>query len=127
VIDRRSISAPDIPPHVNPIPAATRIGNLLFSSAIGGEDPQTHELPDDRELQVANTFRTVRAILREAGGSPGNIGRMTVYLGSGDDKKLVNPHWLEMFPDASSRPARHTTVTAFPAGRYIRVEFVAVF
>lgn len=123
---RRSISAPDIPEHVNPIPAATRIGNLLFSSAIGGEDPDTHELPDDVETQIANTFRTVRAILREGGATVDDIGKMSVYLADKGHRKLVNPHWLEMFPDEKSRPVRHTTEAKLPPGRHIQVEIIAV-
>ena len=123
---RRTISAPDIPEHKNPIPAATRIGNLVFSSAIGGEDPESHELPTDSESQIANVFRTVRAIMREAGGSPDDIGKLSVYLADMEDRKLVNPHWLEMFPDADSRPVRHTTAKKLPTGRRIQVEFIAV-
>lgn len=123
---RRSISAPDIPEHVNPIPAATLVGNLLFSSAIGGEDPATHELPDDKEAQIANVFKTIRAIMREAGGSAENIGKMSVYVADRDDRKLINPHWLEMFPDETSRPVRHTTAKSLPTGRHIQVEIIAV-
>lgn len=127
MIVRRSISAPDIPEHVNPIPAATRIGNLLFSSAVGGEDPETHELPADKEAQIANVFSTIRAIMREAGGSPENIGKLSVYVADRDDRKLINPHWLEMFPDENSRPVRHTSAKSLPPGRHIQVEFIAVF
>ena len=127
MIVRRSISAPDIPEHVNPIPAATRIGNLLFSSAVGGEDPETHELPADKEAQIANVFRTIRAIMREAGGSPENIGKLSVYVADRDDRKLINPHWLEMFPDENSRPVRHTSAKSLPPGRHIQVEFIALF
>ena len=58
---RRSIRAPDIPEHANPIPAASRIGNLVFSSVILGIDPGSHELPDDREAQIANAFAIVRS------------------------------------------------------------------
>jgi enamine deaminase RidA (YjgF/YER057c/UK114 family) len=99
---------------------------MLFSSAIGGEDPETHELPDDKEAQVANTFKAIRAIMREAGGSPDDIGKVTVYLADNGDRELVNRFWLEMFPDDGSRPARHTTTIKFPAGRHIRIEFIAV-
>jgi 2-iminobutanoate/2-iminopropanoate deaminase len=127
VTDRRSIQAPDIPEHKNPIPAASRVGNMLFSSAVGGEDPETHGLPDDKETQIANVFKTIRAIMREAGGSPENIGKVSVYVADQDDRKLINPHWLEMFPDENSRPVRHTIEKKLPAGRYIQVEFIAVF
>ena len=124
--NRRSISAPDIPEHKNPIPAATVIGNLVFSSAVGGEDPESHELPADSETQIANTFRTITAIMRESGGSVENIGKVSVYLTDMEDRKLVNPHWLEMFPDETSRPVRHTSAKKLPAGRRIQVEFIAV-
>ncbi len=125
--DRRSIKAPDIPEHKNPIPAASRVGNMLFSSAVGGEDPETHGLPDDKEAQIANVFKTIRAIMREAGGSPENIGKVSVYVADQDDRKLINPHWLDMFPDENSRPVRHTIEKKLPAGRYIQIEFIAVF
>lgn len=124
--DRRSISAPDIPEHKNPIPAATKIGNLMFSSAVGGEDPASHELPEDSESQIANTFRTIAAIMRAGGGTVEDIGKLSVYLADMEDRKLVNPHWLEMFPDETSRPVRHTSAKKLPAGRRIQVEFIAV-
>ena len=124
---RKSISAPDIPEHKNPIPAATRIGDLVFSSAVGGEDPDSHELPEDSESQIANVFKTIRAIMREADGSPDNIARLSVYLADMEDRKLVNPHWLEMFPDEPSRPVRHTTAKKLPPGRKIQVEFRAFY
>lgn len=123
---RKSISAADIPEHVNPIPAATIVGNMLFTSAIGGEDPESHTLPDDKEAQIANTFKTIRAIMREAGGSVDDIGKVSVYVADRGDRKLINPHWLEMFPEENSRPVRHTTAKNLPAGRYIQVEFIAV-
>ena len=31
---RERISGPDIPEHVNPFPAAVKIGNMLFSAAM---------------------------------------------------------------------------------------------
>ena len=123
---RQSISAPDIPAHKNPITAATKIGNLVFSSAVGGEDPESHDLPGDSESQIANTFKTIAAIMREAGGTVEDIGKLSVYLADMEDRKLVNPHWLAMFPDESSRPVRHTSAKKQPAGRRIQVEIIAV-
>ena len=123
---RRSIGAADIPAHKNPIPAAAVVGNLVFSSAIIGKDPQTHELPDDREAQVANVFAIMRSILRESGANADDVGRVSVYLRDKADRDLVNPFWIEMFPDAASRPARHTTTEELPPGQHIQLEFIAV-
>ena len=38
--------------HAAPIPMAVKMGNLLFSSAIMGEDPETHSLPPEPERQA---------------------------------------------------------------------------
>ena len=59
MIKRKNIKAQDIPEHKNPIPVATKIGNMIFTSAIGGEDPESHKLPIDRLLQIRNVFLTI--------------------------------------------------------------------
>ena len=78
------------------------------------------------QWQIANTFKTIAAIMREAGGSVDDVGKLSVYLADMDDRKLVNPHWLAMFPDETSRPVRHTSAKKLPTGRRIQVEFIAV-
>ena len=123
---RERISGPDIPEHVNPFPAAVKIGNMLFSAATGGDDPETHELPEDEESQIANAFRTMGNILRRAGGSPANVAKVTVYVRSRTIRPKVNPHWLKMFPDEDDRPVRHMVPADVPPGRHIQLEFIAV-
>ena len=123
---RTRIKAANIPEHVNPFPAAVRMQNLVFSAAIGGEDPVSHELPVDKEGQIANAFQTVRNIMAEAGGSPADIGKVSLYVADRNDRPLINPHWVEMFPDENDRPVRHTSQVDLPAGRVIQIEFIAV-
>ncbi len=123
---REIISGPDIPKHTQPFPSAVKVGNMVFSSAVGGDDPETHELPDDIELQVRNAFQTIRNIMARAGGSTDDIGKMSVYLRRRDDRKYVNPEWLRMFPDENDRPVRHTVEQDLPPGRLIQIEFFAV-
>lgn len=123
---RQRIKGPNIPEHSQPFPAAVKIGNLVFSSAIGGDDPATHELPDDKDAQIRNAFQNVRNVLEAAGGSPANIGKVTIYVADRDDRKLINPHWLDMFPDEDDRPVRHTSAAVLPPGRCIQIEFIAV-
>jgi enamine deaminase RidA (YjgF/YER057c/UK114 family) len=123
---RQRIKAANIPEHTNPFPAAVKIKNMLFSSAVGGDDPDTHELPADKAAQIANAFQTVRNIMQEACGSPADIAKVTIYVADRDDRRLINPHWLAMFPDEDDRPVRHTSATALPPGRYIQIEFIAV-
>lgn len=126
MVIRQRIKAANIPEHKNPFPAAVKIKNIVFSSAIGGDDPETHELPADKDAQIANVFQNIRNVMAAAGGSPANIGKVSVYVADRDDRKLINPHWVAMFPDEDDRPVRHTAATSLPAGRHIQIEFIAV-
>lgn len=123
---REVISGPDIPEHGQPFPTAVKIGNMVFSSAVGGDDPETHEMPEDKEQQVKNAFQNVRNIMARAGGSPADIAKVTVFLRDRADRALVNPEWVAMFPDEDDRPVRHTVPADIAPGRYIQLEFIAV-
>src|SRR3546814_1857038 len=93
--------------HQNPIPNASRIGSLVMSSVIIGTDPETNQLPESLSEQCANMFKNVRIIAERAGGSVDDIIKMTVWLLDLDDRAALNREWLEMFPDPTTRPARH--------------------
>lgn len=123
---RESIAADNIPTHPQPFPTATKVGNMVFSSAVAGTDLETHEVPDDPEAQVKNAFAIVRNIMEAAGGSVDDIGKMVVYVKDRSIRPLVNPHWEEMFPDADSRPVRHTVPFDLPSNYQIQLEFIAV-
>lgn len=124
---REIIQGEDIPQHPQPFPTAVRLGNLLFSSAIGGKDLEAAEFPPDKDEQIRNAFKHVAAVMARAGGTPANIGKMTVYVADKADRKLINPHWIEMFPNEDDRPVRHTVQVDMPPGRYVQLEFIAVF
>ncbi len=125
-ISRREIAAPDIPLHPQPFPTACKVGNVVFSSAVSGDDPVTHELPSDPEQQVRNAFRTVRRILEEAGGTLDNIGSMKVYVKDREVRPLINRIWQEVFSNEKSRPVRHMVPFDLPPGRVCQLEFIAV-
>ena len=122
---RRVLGVPGIS-HTNPIPQAVEIGRLVFSSAIFGEDPETGEIPPDPARQAELCFQHVRTILEQAGGTPAQIARMSVYLADDAHREHVNREWLAMFPDDDDRPARHTTRADLRRGMLVQVEFVAV-
>jgi enamine deaminase RidA (YjgF/YER057c/UK114 family) len=123
---RQRISGPDIPEHVNPFPAAVKVGNIVFSGAVLGKDPLSKEMPEDLEAQVRNAFQTVRNIMRRAGGGVGDIAEMTFWLRDRDHRRFINPHWLEMFPDEDDRPTRHVIPFDLPKGHMIHIRFTAV-
>lgn len=109
--------------HVNPIPAASRIGPLLVSSVIAGRDPGHATVPDDAQAQYANLFHHIGEILAAAGAEWRHVARITFYVPDIAFRDACNPVWLEHFPDASDRPARHTQVVA--GSKAATCEFIA--
>lgn len=107
---RRSIEVAGLP-HTHPIPAASRIGPFVVTGSISGKDPQTGTVPPGIEEQCALMFANIRRILEAASGTPDDILKVTVWMKDRGDRKYLNKEWLAMFPDAESRPARHTFVS----------------
>ena len=50
-------------------------------------------------------FATVRRILEIAGGGPGDVVKMNVWMKDRSQRPHLNKGWLDMFPDPHSRPA----------------------
>jgi enamine deaminase RidA (YjgF/YER057c/UK114 family) len=113
--------------HKNPIPAASRVGNMLMTGIITGTDPATGKLADTLEAQCANIFHHVRSIMAAAGGSTDDIIKMNVWMADRSRRDVLNAGWVKMFPDSRSRPARHTSQTALEGGQLIVCDITAVF
>ena len=123
---RRSINFPGFS-HSNPIPNASRIGNIMMSSVISGRDPSTGETPDDMAQQIVNIFAHIRAAVTAAGGTPDDIIKVTFWVGDpATGRAALNDEWVKMFPDENSRPARHTLPSGRDSSR-VTCDFVAVF
>ena len=112
--------------HSAPIPMGVKIGNLLFSSAVMGEDPETHSLPPEPDRQAELVFSNLRTLMTNAGGTTDDIAHMTVFLKDLAYRDHVNNEWLKMFPDEDDRPARHAVQADLPRGMLIQVEIIAV-
>lgn len=113
--------------HANPIPSASRRGPFVVSGAISGTDPQTGKVPDDLDAQCRLMFANVRRVIEAAGGTPDDIVKMTVWISDRALRPTLNKHWVEMFPDAQSRPARHTvTSTDLVAPMQVQCDLLAV-
>ena len=122
---RRSIEVPGLR-HNAPIPQASVVGNLLVSGGISPVDPQTGATPDETDQQVALAFANVRRVLAAAGGTPEDIVKCTVFVRDRAIRPVVDKYWVEMFPDAASRPARHTLSTDLQGGIQLQLEIMAV-
>ncbi|OGP23571.1 MAG: hypothetical protein A2038_08670 [Deltaproteobacteria bacterium GWA2_57_13] len=125
-MDKRvSIEIPGVS-HQAPIPMGAKIGNLVFSSAISGYDPNTKSLPADPDQQAEMLFRNVRTFMEKAGGTAQDIIKMTVFLREERFRESINKEWLKMFPDKEDRPARHAIKADLRGEVLFQVEIVAV-
>ena len=113
--------------HKNPIPAASRVGNMLMTGIITGMDPATGKVAPTLEAQCAFMFQHVRAIMQAAGGSTDDIIKMSVWIVDRSKRDALNAEWVNMFPDAASRPARHTSQANLEGGQFINCDITAVF
>jgi 2-iminobutanoate/2-iminopropanoate deaminase len=123
---RRSINVPGAS-HANPIPSASRKGPFVVTGAIAGTDPATGKVPEDLDQQCRQMFLNVRRVITEAGGTPDDIIKMTVWITDRALRTTLNKHLVDMFPDAASRPARHTVASGdFTAPMQIQCDLMAV-
>jgi enamine deaminase RidA (YjgF/YER057c/UK114 family) len=98
-----------------------------MSSVIGGSNPGTRELPATLEEQVRNLFAHVRNAVAAAGCSPEDIVKMTFWVKDpATQREALNAEWVRMFPDADSRPARHTQQLPADSRALVQCDFVAV-
>ena len=112
--------------HGVPIPAASRVGPILATSAIAGVDRSTGEVPEDIDGQIKHMFENLKAILAEAGMDMGDVVKFDVTVTEDGNRKFLDKYWLENYPDAAKRPARHTGVGEIRGGRLVNCEVLAV-
>ena len=113
--------------HENPIPNASRVGNIVMSSVIGGSNPGTRDLPPSLEAQAANVFGYIRAAVEAAGGKTEHIVKIDFFVKDpATQREALNAEWVRMFPDPNSRPARHTQPLPSDSRALVQASFVAV-
>jgi len=115
------------PRHENPIPNASRIGNVVMSSVIGAANPGTRTVPPTLEEQVANVFAHIRHDVEAAGGSVDDIIKITFWVKDPvNQRAALNAEWVKMFPDPEARPARHTLQLPPDSRALVQADFTAV-
>jgi enamine deaminase RidA (YjgF/YER057c/UK114 family) len=123
---RKSINYPGFA-HQNPIPNASRIGNVVMSSVIGGRDPETGATPPDLAGQVTNVFKQIRLCVEAAGGTVDDIIKIEFWMKQpSTGRAALNEEWVKMFPDAAARPARHTQQLGADSPQQVSCAFTAV-
>ncbi len=109
----------------NFLPFASKINNTLFSGGIMGREPGSNEVAKEPERQVELIFQHMNSMLDLSGFTKDDIGHMFVWYQDHNFRDLVNGPWVEMFPDITNRPTRHSIVAELPYGMAVQLEVVA--
>ena len=123
-MSRKAIEAPSII-HANPLPSASMVGPMLETSVIPPFDPNTRDIPESVDAQIANLFTHINSILDVAEGTWDDIIKITFFVQNGDVRPSINGPWSQHFPDAETRPARHTQVVGGNGPAIAKCSFTA--
>ncbi len=123
---RRSVNVPGLQHGAVPIPQASVVRGLFMSGGINGKDPATGRFGETVEAQVALVFDNIQALLAEAGGSTEDIVKLQFFVVDQASKGAINEHWLRLFPNPDSRPARHILTSALHPPLLVQAEVTAV-
>lgn len=110
--------------HVAPIPDAARVGPLLVSSAIGGQQVGAAERLELAK-QVDRVFDGIGRVAAAGGCALADIVRVTFTVRDRSARQAIDERWCEMFPAEDDRPARHVVVGSLPEGLLVQAEFIA--
>ena len=111
--------------HSNPIPAGCRMGPLLVTGIINGEDKSRADGPGSFEEQCVLVFSRIRAVMAAAGAGTDQIVKINFSVPDLSMRDILNREWVAMFPDPASRPARQTTEMKLDRGKLIQCDVMA--
>ena len=119
------ISTSKAPAAIGPYSQAVRKGDTLYLSGQIGMVPATGELVSaDVKEQTGQALANMKAVLAEAGASPADVVKVTVFIVDMADFQAVNSVYSETF--GSDAPARScVAVAALPQGARVEVEALA--
>jgi len=112
--------------HHDPIPMAARIGNLVMSSGMGGDDSKTGKVPEGLEAQTEGSFANLLRMVEIAGGTPANVAHVTVLVKDYASIPTIDRYWQQLFPDPADQPARHIMKLGLQGSGHVQVHLTAV-
>ena len=122
---KKIIHTPNAPQAVGPYSQAVEAGGTLYVSGQLPVDPATNLVPETIEEQTRQCLANIRAILNEAGYTPGDVVKSTVLLADMGDFAAMHAVYAEFY--TRDMPARVCyEVARLPMGVRVEIETVAV-
>lgn len=121
----KKISTDKAPWSIGPYSQAVVAGNFVFLSGQIPLDPLTNNVvKGDISVQTQQVLQNIICILKEAGCSPDDVVKTTVFLKNIKDFDKMNLVYASFF---KNKPARSTVeVSSLPKGVMIEIECIAV-
>ena len=124
---RKAVSTTKAPAAIGPYSQAILAGPWLFTSGQIALDPVTGELVKDGvEAEAEQVFRNLAAVLEEAGCSPADVVKTTVFLANLNDFGVVNAVYARFFSGHGTAPPARSTVQVARLPRDAQVEIEAI-
>jgi 2-iminobutanoate/2-iminopropanoate deaminase len=93
---------------------------------VSGKDAKTGKFPPDADGQARLAFENLKQLLEAGGMGFGDVVKLTCFVGEESYREAINKYWLQYYPDAHHRPARHAIVTQMRGGALLQIEALAV-
>ena len=121
-----AVYTPNAPKPLARYNQAVIAGNLVFVSALLGQDPKTNELVlDTIEAETTQVLENIKSILAEAGVNFSHVVKCSIYLKDMDNYEKMNAVYAKYVTEPF--PARETIqVSGLPRNVNIEISAIAV-
>ena len=123
----KAITTSAAPAPVGPYNQAVLAGGWLYCSGQIPLDPTSGEMVGNGDVaaETRQVLTNLQAVLKEAGASPAQVVRTTVFLVDLGDFQTVNAIYAEVFGDGVSPARACVQVAALPKGARVEIDCVA--
>ncbi len=123
----KAITTTAAPAPVGPYNQAVLAGGWLYCSGQIPLDPTTGAMVGDGEVaeETRQVLKNLVAVLNEAGATPAQVVRTTVFLVDLGDFQTVNQLYADVFGDGVSPARACVQVAALPKGARVEIDCVA--
>ena len=122
---KKIISTDKAPAAIGPYSQAIEVNGMIYTSGVIPVNPVTGEIPEGIDAQADQAIGNLCALLKEAGTSPENVIKTTVFIKEMDDFAKVNAVYAKYFvTDCPSRSC--VEVARLPKDVLIEIEAIAI-
>lgn len=116
------------PEPVGPYNQAVKAGGLVFCSGQIGLDPASGAMVGEGDVaaETRQVLSNLKAVLAEAGCTPQQVVRTTVFLVDLKDFASVNEIYATVFGEGVSPARACVQVTGLPKGALVEIDCIAV-